>query len=500
MSFRSCTSSFRRSLALGALACALAWGVVDSAGLPRVAFYGGRKLADKFAHLEALERDGPVDVLVIGPSYIDQGFDAERFGQVAGVRAYNFGVQGTDMYLQSILLRQMLLLGRTPKAVLWGLRDEVLTRSNIDRQYLGSSAVNYATGPGGSVAYSLARHLPQFQRRRMMDWARELSMGVRHWSWDTSRGEKRVELRDWMEPLDAFGRTQLMTLQRMQRVAAHEREDAGDDEEDVAPAASGTGTRFMSQDYSTDIDAAKAHVAETLRLLRARGVKVWLFLTPYYELVLARNSKYSEQILTGANQAYFDWLAGLSAEFDAPLVDLHYCAEISGEPHYFFDTRHLNGPGAAPLGALMGELYAGKRPIPAAWSGVPAPAELEHMLGSFERERVPRLELGARHTLDRTLLVERGGVRLDAYAAFRVERAGTYRVLLSGAQTTPEPPLFVRLGGAHYARWNPPAEPKPVAGVLETRLEPGEHLLELHSANPKQALGWDELLVEEKRE
>src|SRR5262249_39791306 len=178
------------------------------------------------------------------------------------------------------------------------------------------------------------------------------------------------ELRDWMEPLDQFGRTQLLTTRRQERVAPREREDAEDEEEAATPAG---GTRFMSQDYSADLATAQAHIVETLRLLRARGVRVWRSLTPYYESVLARNSKYSEQVLTGANQDYFDWLTRLSRDFDAPLVDLHYCTEISGEPRYFFDTRHLNGPGSAPLGELMGELYSGKRALPPAWSGVPAP-------------------------------------------------------------------------------------------------------------------------------
>ncbi|NOT31338.1 MAG: hypothetical protein HOP15_12905 [Planctomycetes bacterium] len=363
---RSSTSSFRRSLGLGAFVFALAWGAVEAAGLPRTGFFGGRALAEKFVRLEAMERAGPVEVLIVGPSYVDQGFDAGRFGAASGTRAFNMGVSGTDMYFQSILLRDMLLLERAPNAVLWALRDEVLTRSNINRQYLASTAVRWATGPVGRWAFTLGQHLPQYHRRRAMDWLRECSPWLRRMTWEAARGDERAALRAWMEPLDEFGRTELAARTRQERVAerdASERNDDDDDDDDGGGAESAAGTtRFMSQDYSIDLATAEAHVRETLRLLRARGIAVWFFFTPYYESVIARHTKHAELVLTGQNEAYFHWLAGLCAESGAPLIDLRYCAEISGEPRYFFDTRHLNAPGAAPLGELLGELYSGKRP------------------------------------------------------------------------------------------------------------------------------------------
>lgn len=495
MSFRSSTSSSRRALALGALTCALAWGAVEVAPLPRTAFYGGRKLAQKFVCLDELERSGPLEVLVIGPSYVDQGFDAGRFGAVADVRAINLGVPGTDMYFQSLLLRDVLLQGRLrenpPKAVLWGLRDEVLTRSNINRQYLDSAALRCATGPGGPWALRAAQYLPQFQRRRLLDWVRELSSSFRRLEWESATDARRAELRSWMEPLDAFGRTQLSALTRQEPQSAREREDGNDED---GPARGDTG--FLGQNYSTDLDTARAHVRETLRRLHARGIAVWFFFTPYYESVLERSSKHAEQVLTGQFQEYHDWLNGLAAEFGATLVDLRYCAEISGEQRFFYDSRHLNTPGSEPLGALMGELYSGKRALPEAWQGPLPRAQVQHMLGRVERERVPELALGTAHGLDATLGVRRNGLLLDAYASLRIESAGRYRVTLSASEPTVSPALYVRLGGRHYTRWNPPAEPQRSAVVLQARLEAGEYLLELHSQTPRQALGWERLLVE----
>jgi hypothetical protein len=491
MSFRSCTSSSRRAFALGALLVALACLAVELAGRPRTAFYGGRKLAEKFVRLEELERDGPLDVLVIGASHVDQGFDAGRFGAVAGVRAINLGVQGTDMYFQSILLRDLLLDGRTPKAVLWALRDEVLTRSNINRQYLDSVALRYATGPLAPWSFRLGRHLPQFQRRRLFDWLREASPGLRRLGWESSSGDERAALRAWLEPLDRFGRTELSTLTRQERQSPREREDRGEDE----PGDAG-GSRFMSQDYSIDLATAQAHVRETLRRLSERGIAVWFFFTPYFESVFARASKHTELVLTGANQPYYDWLNALAAEFDARVVDLRYCAEISGDARYFFDTRHLNAPGSAPLGELMGELYSGRRALPAAWSGAPGPAQVERMLGRFERSELPTFARGARIALERAHLVPGARGPSDALLRVVVTEAGAHRVSLFAPEPVVAGGLYARLGTGPYVRWNGGREPRRTAQVLTVTLAAGEHVLELHALDLERGLEWRELLIE----
>ncbi len=501
MSSRSSTSSFRRSLALGAFLCVLVWGAVETIGLPRTGFYGGRKLAEKFVRLAEMERTGPVEVLIVGPSYVDQGFDAGRFGAVTGTRAFNFGVSGTDMYCQSILLRDMLLLKRTPEAVLWSLRDEVLTRSNINRQYLAANAVRWASGPGGRWRYTLGQYLPHFQRRRFMDWLRELVPALREITWQAARGDERVSLRAWMEPLDEFGRTELAGLTRQERVAERDEEDgpgggaaAGGTGE--GGAGEGGGTRFMSQPFAIDLATAKAHVRETLRLLRARGIPVWFFFTPYHESVIARHTKHAEIVLTGSNEAYYAWVRELAAEFGTPLIDLRYCAEISGDPRYFFDSRHLNAPGSVPLAEILGEIFAGQRPVPPQWSGAPAPAQTEYMLGSLAPERAPLLALDVPHLLDAAHVEQRDGKRVDLWARFRVERAGTYRVALFAAQPTARTPLYVRLGGRDFTRWTPPKDGPRAVVVLERALEPGEHVLELHSSNLERALEWEQFLLD----
>ncbi len=498
MSFRSSTSSFRRSLLLGTLVCGLAWFAVEEVGLPRTAFYGGRKLAEKFVRLEALERIGPVDVFVIGPSHVDQGFDAGRFGAVTNTRAFNLGVMGTDMYFESVLLRDLLLRAtplqdRTPKAVLLALRDETLTRSNINRQYLASPALSYAHGPAGRWALALGPYLPQFQRRRILDWCHQFLLATRAAGARPAGGEQaRAE---WQETLDEFGRTELSTLTRQRHAPAGEREDPDERDDSGGEGDAGEGG-FLAADYAVDLATAEAHVAETLRLLRARGIQVWLFFTPYYQDVFGRASKHARMVLTGQNAAYYTWVAKLAREFDLPVVDLRYCAEISGEPRFFYDTRHLNNPGSVPLAQLMGELFSGKRAVPALWSGAPAPAQFQAILGKREREHVPHLSVGERHALDAAQGVRREGQLLDAYASFGIERAGTYRVTLFRAEPSgAAPALYARFGGGDYGHWLPPPAARR-AVLLETALQPGEHLLELHSADAKRGIDWSQILVE----
>jgi len=461
MSFRSCTSSFRKSLALGTALCGLAWGALELAPLPRTAFFGGRKLAEKFERLAPFERAGAVDVFVVGPSFVDQGFDGAAFGATTGKRAFNLGVAGTDLYLQSLLVRDVLLPGRRPEALIWSLREETLTRSNINRQYLQAPALRYADKPFGRWAFGLGQYLPQFQRRRALDWYQELCLPPD-------------------EPLDEWGRTQLAALTRQER--RESQADEGDEE--------GGRRAFLAEDYAVELEPARAHVRETLRRAREQGSAVWLLFTPYHRTVFLRRSAYAEELLTGVNAEYIGWVEALAAELDLTLVDLRYCAEISDKDEYFFDARHLNGPGAAALGELLGKLYSGERPLPAAWKGVSGRAAREAILGRVERDQVPVLALEERHALGQALCVRHEGRLSDTYAAFRVERAGAYEVrLVDDGPRARSGTYFVRLGEGNYQVLHAPAEAPRVARVLTAELAVGEHVFEMHTRSG-EAIDW----------
>ena len=79
--------------------------------------------------LRALDRAEDVEVLAIGSSLVDLGFDAARFSEVTGKTAYNAGVSGTDVVWQSRYLREVLIPTYAPEAVFWGIRDSLRTKS-----------------------------------------------------------------------------------------------------------------------------------------------------------------------------------------------------------------------------------------------------------------------------------------------------------------------------------------------------------------------------------
>jgi len=484
MSFRSSTSSFRRSLALGCALFAAVWAALELARFPRTAFWGGRKLAQKVVALEAFERTGPVDVFVVGPSFVDQGFDAARFTAVTGKRCFNLGVSGTDMYFQSLLVRELVLPGRTPEAVLWGLRDEVLSRSNINRQYLAAPALAWARGPLGRFGPVLGQYLPHYHRRRITDWWGELFPAADE------------------EVVDAQGRTVLATATRQERQA--EREDAGDAGADGAtgnePAddrreEEATGGGFLAEDYAIELAPAEEHVEATLRSLRDAGIRGWFLLTPYYRAVFARHSKYAQALLLGGQADYSAWLERLGRELELPVLDLHYCQEISDHEPYFFDSRHLNGAGSEALGELLGKLYSGARPTPEAWLGTPSRAQRAAIFGHAPPATAPTLPTGVPQPLAAALGFGPGGKLLDAYARFAIERAGTYELVLIDRESRAHSgAYFVRLGPEPYRQVVPPGVPESRSSFGAFELEAGEQIFELHSRTGAP-IDWDEVLV-----
>jgi hypothetical protein len=203
-----------------------------------------------------------------------------------------------------------------------------------------------------------------------------------------------------------------------------------------------------------------------------------LFLTPYFESVFARRSNYAELVLCGSNAPYYRWLAELSSEFDAPLIDLRYCEELSTRAEYFYDAKHLNGPGSEALGALMAQFFGGARPLPAAWSGAPSRAEREAMLGRVEPTSIPRCVRGAQ------------GV-IDLYASFSIERPGTYQVVLEEQEARAHPgAYFVRFGGEFYQAWSAPPGAGRWTVAATVALAAGEQTLELHT-HTAQSIDWD---------
>ena len=352
MSSRSSTSSSRRSLVLGTALLGLACAGVARSRLAPIGFFGGSKLAEKYVKLEALEREGDVRVFFVGPSFVDQGIDAELFSRLTGKTTFNLAVSGTDLYLQSLYVRDVLIPIHRPEAILWGTRDATLTRSAINVQYLEAPALRFAHSWLGARGFALAEELPHYRKRRIEDWVAALS------------GERT-------ETVDAFGQTELVSASRPQRSGAGEAGDEGEDGEGAG------GSSFLRDDFAVDLEEARAVFADTLRRARENGVRVIFFLTPYYESVFRPRTSYARTLASEEFAEYARWLTRTLAENDVPLVNLRYCAEVSRRPECFYDTRHLNETGAEPTSEILARIFSGERAIPSEWTGVPSRAELE---------------------------------------------------------------------------------------------------------------------------
>jgi hypothetical protein len=481
MSSPSSTSSSRKGLLLGTLVFAAAWLTLERLELPRTGYFGGRKLAEKLVLLEARERDGPIEVFVVGPSFVDQGFDAGLFARETGRTAFNLGVSGTDMVVQSMIVRDH-VLPRRPRTILWALRDSLLSSSKINQQYLRSPALAREGGPLGALRAGVERRLPTTLRRRALDWWREA-------------------FAEPEEPLDEHGRTRLATATRAEfralRAAAEGAVDPGTDVglED-GPGDEGAADALPADELERELAPAEAHVEETLRRARALGIEVWLLMTPYPAQVFRRHTPHAQLFLGEANLPYYDWLARLGTDFGARLLDLRYCAEISPRRELFYDGMHLNTAGSEALAHVVAELTSGRRAVPAEWLGFPASAERDAVLPPVEPERVPVLALG-RVPLERALrLTDGSGQVTDVLAAFDVERAGDYRLLLRDESPRARAgSYFLRFGGKpHYRIIVLPGGAHRVVDAGLFALPAGRQTLELRTRTG-EPVDWSELLL-----
>lgn len=462
MSFRSSTSSSRRSLALGSLLIAGLWALIDASTLPRTAYHGGETLARKWRKLEALERTGPVDVFVIGASHVDRGFDAASFGEASGKRAFNLGVAGTDLYFQSLLVRALLQSGRRPEAIIWCFLDTVQWNTSINLQYLAAPAMAGARGERRALG-ALEPHLPQFQRLRLRDWYAELAGAAAN-------------------SVDDHG-----LLQDSPKAAPGD----GSDHEDPRDAP----RMSVGRDYGLDAGAVRAHVRETIALATDAGTRVWLVFTPYRESVFARESPRIRLLLAGGQDGFFDWRRELARELGLSILDLRLWPEISDDARLFGDETHLNNEGARRLGQLCAEFYSGRRPLPEPGRGGPPALELERAFGHAPPE-VPQLLLHARHPLAALQPSAGDAHGSDFYASFEIAERGRYRLELDAPDGRARGGVCaLRVGPGWFRVLKTGA-----AASTEWQLDAGRHVFELHGLGP-DALPWSELaLVRAKRE
>ncbi len=449
MSFRSSTSSFRRSLVLGAALGALFAFAVDRAPWPSTAYFGGPRLAEKHERIEALLRKGTVPVMTVGASYLDQGFDARHFTELTGVTACNMAVAGTDNYQQALYVRHVLVPLYAPELIFWSVGgDGVRGHTAINQQYLDSEAMRRALWPAGHLLVDLEHRLPHAKKRRLIDWFVER---------DTGRDPDTV---------DEYGLTVTSTDQRPAR---------------------GPKARGRRMDYESEVteDEARVVFEDTLRYCKEQGVRVVMVRPPYLAGTYGRDSLYVEKALTGQYAPYYEWWNETLARYDVPVLNVRYC-EISENPRMFFDSKHLNSLGAVPMAEILADYYRTGE-IPERWRGILSRAEIEAALGTYDAALLPTLEVERPVRVTDLLGAELEGLGLASVRArVVIEEAGDYGIALSERKARAKGSYFVRIGEGRYHIWELPATQgraarRTVSTPTAFRLEPGEYVVELHA-------------------
>ena len=363
MSSRSSTSSFRRSLALGIAWVALGTFALERSPIAPEAYFGGRRLAEQFEALHELAAERDLDVLAVGDSSVVSSFDAARFSELTGLTAFNFGIVASDLQVQSMHVRHVLIPRFAPRTILWGLGSQARRHNRMNEQYLGAPALANAAEPVGLASFELGRVLPQYQRRRLVDWLAALSLPR-------------------SKAYDRFGfRT---TTHRMGAESGPAPELDGD-ATDAAPIAlyalahSVRGVaRFRPEPMTSrrDEDEARAAFVEALRAAREHGIRVIAYTSPYFADKFAPGDEHARRTLRGDLE--FDrWLCATLAEFDVPYLNLRYYEPVSERSADFADDMHLNRFGAESVTEMLARtLFEGSGEVPSEFRGSPSAVEL----------------------------------------------------------------------------------------------------------------------------
>jgi hypothetical protein len=430
--------------------------VLEWQGVP-VSFFGGEQLAEKYTRLRVLERDEDVRVLMMGPSHIDMGFDAELFTRRTGKLTFNMGLSASDVSTQSPLLEHALLPMVEPELVLWCMRDELRSRANINHQYVNAPFMDWLDTHGGYPAFAAASRLPYFYKRRLQGW--------------------EESFQPKLDVIDAFGQNDLHNTHHSRK--ADEAEGPGD------------GALFaMRSEYSVSAEHAIAVFEQALDALHARGTTVYAVLMPYSAVHFSNLNYYMRSVLTGKSSEYQRWLTATLARRGVPLINLRFCPGISEKPEYFYDDTHLNQAGAVPATELLARIVTSSE-IPPEFRDFPSLAEIEAMLGKHDTSRVPLLPIGeACPMADAQLDRDETGRTTAMFARFRLDRPGAYRLELSGRDSSRgKTNYFVRAGTGSFHLWEIPSRGlTSVAHVLE--LAAGENLVELHARGEKTTFPW----------
>jgi hypothetical protein len=323
---------FRTSLALGFGLLALTQLGLFFSGLEAVGYFGGWRLAKKFELARAL---GPVEILALGASHADTGFDAELVTRASGRVACNFGVGSTDLYVQSVLFSEVLLPLLEPRTVVWALADKPFLTLPQSLQYRAAPVLARARLPGGHRLVAIESGLAHEKKRRLGAWLDVLG----------GRSES---------VLDRYGQTELAETMTSASAAGGA---SGPEEAEPAPS--------LAEREALVAEAYRAF-EHALEAARARGIRVLGVLMPHHASAFAHGSGYRARAALPQFEAFRQRTAKLLEAHGGVFVNLRFAPGLSEDDALFSDYQHLTAAGAARLAELLLPLLEGAE-VPAEW-------------------------------------------------------------------------------------------------------------------------------------
>lgn len=171
----SSTSSFSRVATVFALALGVFQLLLAAIGTPSE-FFHSELTAWQYEKARRLDRESGIDLIAMGNSQINVGFDAALFREWSGLESFNFALDGADVIAQATYLREIVVPSFRPTRVLWGISPRDLNANPDYREHtnhdriLEGIALRTAALPQGWRVIPLVKDLLPFHRRSWTDW------------------------------------------------------------------------------------------------------------------------------------------------------------------------------------------------------------------------------------------------------------------------------------------------------------------------------------------
>ncbi len=328
-------------------------------------FFGSDVVSQKYSEALRYADEGPIDVVAIGHSHTVNGFDPVAFEELTGLRAYNFGLAGTDMQSHAIVLRDFVLPHLKPKAILWNLDpvfgERAVQRSN--RKMLSSDAFAVQAWPGGHRLLGPLKNAFLYQKRSVDNWIETaFDPYLRRYDRNgflpvfTRMGLEEAGV-DYELPAEWLARKGRWLLPLKNAIPRRRR-----------PA----GQPVVIESDAERREEARATVAATLRIARDAGVEVYAFAAPMLRRRFMVDDEFTREITTEGTGSS-EWFAQLVADFEIPFVNYGYYPPISDDPNLYYNDAHVNVYGARLLTELLAHhLVLRDRPVPAELQSFPS--------------------------------------------------------------------------------------------------------------------------------